>query len=317
MDWTTTAFLFPGQGSQQVGMGADFAAAYPAAKQTFTQADSQLGVALSQTCFVGPEDALNDTINTQPALYVCSVAILAVLRELRPDAFPAYVAGHSLGEFSALTAAGALNFADGLHLVRQRGRLMKQAGEQHPGAMAALLGINAEEAAALCEEASQQTGQPVVVANDNCPGQVVISGDVAALDQAITLAQARGVKKAVRLAVSIAAHSPLMASAAAEFKRLLDNAPFTSPTIPVYSNADARPVADTEGTRKALGKQLTAPVRWTETIQAMREAGVETFIEIGAGDVLTGLVKRIDRKATRISINSVPSFQAWLESISA
>lgn len=302
-----TAFLFPGQGSQQVGMGKDVAEAYPAAREVFAQADAILGFDLSRLCFEGPEAELNDTINTQPALYVCSVALLRVLNAEAP----ACVAGHSLGEFSALTAAHALSFEDGLRLVRERGRLMKEAGDKQPGGMAALLGLDRPDVEALCQQVSADSSKPVVVANDNCPGQVVISGDVQAVEQLMAVATERGARKAVRLAVSIAAHSPLMASAALDFQRRLNETAFSQPDMAVYANATAAPMTTSDEIRQQLARQLTAPVRWTETIQAMIAVGVDRFVEIGAGEVLTGLVKRIDRKVERVIINDVVTLESW------
>ncbi|RMG87586.1 MAG: ACP S-malonyltransferase, partial [Chloroflexi bacterium] len=182
INWEKTAFVFPGQGSQVVGMGKDLAEAYSIARETFENADDILGISLSTLCFEGPEESLNDTINTQPALYVTGIATLRALQQEVPEAVPAFVAGHSLGELTALTAAGALAFEDGVRLVRERGRLMKAAGEQNPGAMAALLGLDTEAVLEVCEKASQQTGGVLVLANDNCPGQIVISGENTAID---------------------------------------------------------------------------------------------------------------------------------------
>ena len=306
----STALLFPGQGSQLVGMGADFARAYPIAAQTFQQADDILGVKLSEMMFKGPADALDDTINTQPALYVSSIAILRVLRAELPDLAPAFVAGHSLGEFTALTAAGALDFATGTRLVRERGRLMKGAGEANPGAMAALLGADRETAATLCQSAAEKTGVPLVIANDNCPGQIVISGDMTALEAALDRASNQGIRRVVRLSVSIAAHSPLMAPAEDAFRALLTETPFTTPQIPVISNATAAPMPDVPAIRDALERQLTSSVRWHESVQFMLNAGTTRFIEVGAGDVLTGMMKRIDRKAERVAVNAVEALQA-------
>lgn len=309
LDWSSTAFIFPGQNSQVVGMGRDFAAAYAVSRDIFQQADDILGFSLSSMCFDGPEADLNDTINTQPAVYVCSVAILRALEQECPGVEPLCVAGHSLGELTALTAAGSLTFADGVKLVRERGRVMKEAGDVHPGAMAALLGMSPDAAREVCEKASAQAGKPVVLANDNCPGQVVISGDVDALEIAMQLAKDAGAMKTVKLAVSIAAHSPLMAEAAQAFRTALDTTPFNPPQIPVYANATAAPVDSVDTIRTVLGGQLTNPVRWTESIQAMSAAGVTQFVEIGSGDALTGLVKRIDRSAGRTALNSVETLR--------
>jgi [acyl-carrier-protein] S-malonyltransferase len=215
----TTAFLFPGQGSQTLGMGGDLAQAYSVARDTFAEADNLLGFSLSSLCFEGPEESLNDTYNTQPALFVASLATLRVLQGEGWSASPSFTAGHSLGEYSALVAAGALTFADGLRLVRERGRLMKEAGERGPGGMAAIIKLDDETVTDICQRASQETGQVVQVANYNSPGQVVISGDNQALEVAMEMAQAAGAKRVVRLAVSIAAHSPLMAIIAGEFRQ--------------------------------------------------------------------------------------------------
>ncbi len=296
MSQEAVAFVFPGQGSQFVGMGRELAA-FPEAQQVFAQADEVLGWPLSRLCFDGPEADLNDTINTQPAILVHSVAVLRVL-EQRTDLKKqlALVAGHSLGEFSALVCAGALSFPDGLELVRERGRLMKLAGEQHPGAMAAILGLDRTAVEAVCSEAARMTDQPVQVANDNCPGQIVISGDKAALDKAVELAKAqRG--KVRPLAVSIASHSALMAGAAQEFRAALDSAPWNEPRIPVIANVTARPVS--RGSMSdLLVAQLTSPVRWTESVQFMIGKGVTYFVEVGPKDVLCGLIKRIDSAVT-------------------
>jgi len=303
------AFVFPGQASQSLGMGRDFVEAYPMAREVFEQTDDLLGFAFSKICFEGSEETLNDTINTQPALYVCSIAILRVLNHERPDIEPDFVAGHSLGEFTALTASGALAFADGLRLVRERGRLMKEAGEKNPGAMAALLGLDLDSAQAVCARASERTQLAVVVANDNCPGQVVISGDVLALEAAMELAKEAGAKRAVKLAVSIAAHSPLMESAAVEFGKLVAATSLKVPQMPIFGNVDAAPLHDIDAIRHELNRQLTQTVRWTDSVKAMIAAGAERFIEIGSGDVLTGLLKRIDRNVEGVALNSVDALK--------
>jgi len=293
MSQEAVAFVFPGQGSQFVGMGRELAT-FPEAQQVFAQADEVLGFALSRLCFEGPEAELNDTINTQPAIVTHSIAALRVIENrthLKEQL--KLVAGHSLGEFSALVCAGALSFADALRLVRERGRLMKLAGEQHPGAMAAILNLDRARLDEICAEAGRVTDQPVQVANDNCPGQIVISGDKAALDKAMELAKARGAKRCIPLAVSIAAHSPLMAGAAEEFRATLEAAQWTEARLPVIANATARP-AGRGDTINLLVAQLTSPVRWTESIQFMIVKGITRFVEVGPKDVLTGLIKRID-----------------------
>ncbi|NLX09762.1 MAG: ACP S-malonyltransferase [Chloroflexi bacterium] len=313
IDWNKTAFIFPGQGSQEVGMGADLVQAFPEAEATFALADEVLGFPLSRLCFEGPEEALNDTLNTQPALYVMGIALLRVLNAAYEDELrPAFVAGHSLGEFTALTAAGALSFADGVRLVRERGRLMKAAGERAPGAMAAVLGLDAETVRAICAEAAAQTGQPLVLANDNCEGQLVISGDRAALEAALPLATARGAKRVIPLAVSVASHSPLMETITAEFRETLANTPLTPPAVPIVGNVQAAPLNTVDEIRAELGDQLTSTVRWTESVQYMLQHGIDTFVELGPKDVLSGLIKRIDRGATRITLNSTAAVNAFL-----
>jgi [acyl-carrier-protein] S-malonyltransferase len=313
IDWTKTALVFPGQGSQEVGMGADLVTQYPEAEATFALADELLGFALSDLCFNGPVDALNDTYNTQPALYVMGIALLRVLNATFQDELrPAFVAGHSLGEFTALTAAGALSFTDGLRLVRERGRLMNEASQRAPGAMAAILGLEADVVRDLCAEASQQTGKTLVLANDNCPGQLVISGDKAALDAALPLATERGAKRAMPLAVSVASHSPLMETITPDFRAVLDNTPFSAPAVPVIGNVQAAPLASASAIRVELGDQLTSTVRWTESVQYMRARGIDQFIELGPKDVLSGLVKRIDRAAERFSLNNAESVNTFL-----
>ncbi|MEZ4519742.1 MAG: ACP S-malonyltransferase [Chloroflexota bacterium] len=295
----TTAALFPGQGSQFVGMGRDLYEAEPAARAVFEAADSQLGYALSALCFEGPEDALTETAVQQPALFATSLAAWTVM-QARGEADVAFMAGHSLGEFSALVAAGSLSFADGLALVQRRGQLMKRAGQEQPGAMAAVLGLDVKQVADACAAATDQTGKVVQVANDNCPGQIVISGDVQALDGAVELLQAAGARKIVNLPISIAAHSPLMASVAGEFAQAVEETPINTPSVPVIGNVSAGPLTDPAAIRQELKSQLTAPVAWTASIQYLLGEGVDTFIETGPGDVLLGLVKRIDRSAQRI-----------------
>ncbi|MDE2774365.1 MAG: ACP S-malonyltransferase [Chloroflexota bacterium] len=315
MDWKTSAFLFPGQGSQAVGMGADFARTFALARETFEQADEFLGFDLSRICFEGPSEALNQTDITQPALYVCSIAIWRALQECLPAARPAWLAGHSLGEFSALTAADALSFEAGLRLVEARGRLMRRAGAENPGAMAAILALDIAEVEALCSAVSAETGQVVVLANDNCPGQAVVSGNIAAVDRLIERASAAGARRAVKLSVSVAAHSPLMASALAGFHDAVQRAAFSPPAAPVYGNVLAKPLESAADIQIELDQQLTRSVRWTESMRAIIAAGAQTFIEIGSGNVLAGLMRRIDRSKARVSLNSVRSLETFLESL--
>ena len=314
MDWKTSAAIFPGQGSQAVGMGADFAATYAEARDAFAQADEILGYDLSRICFEGPRAELDQTVITQPALYVCSIAIWRALQSLLPAA-PAWLAGHSLGEYSALTAAKALDFEAGLRLVQARGRFMQQAGDANPGAMAAILALDAEDVETLCAEASAATGQTVVLANDNCPGQAVVSGDIAAVDGLIAAATAAGARRAVRLSVSVAAHSPLMASALEGFLEAIRETPFAAPEAPVYANVTAKPLETAGDIQAELELQLTQSVQWTRSMRAIIEAGAETFIEIGSGAVLAGLTRRIDRSKRRFSLNTVAALDAFLESL--
>ncbi|MBN1955776.1 MAG: ACP S-malonyltransferase [Anaerolineae bacterium] len=287
-------FQFPGQGSQAVGMGAALCALSPAAAKVFAQADEILGQALSVVCFEGPEEVLNDTLTTQPAVLTASIAALRALEERLEQ--PAFVAGHSLGEFSALVAAQALDFGDALRLVRERGRLMKEAGETHPGGMAAIIKLETATVEQVCARVCQSTGGYVGIANDNCPGQVVVSGDNVSIAAAMEALQAAGARKVVRLAVSIAAHSPLMAEAGALFRQVLDAVEIRPPQIPFVANATASRLSGPDEIRDALGRQLTSPVYWTEAVRCMIAGGASRFVEVGPGAVLSGLLRRIDRE---------------------
>ncbi len=281
------AFVFPGQGSQYVGMGADLAGALPEAKRLFALADEVLGVPLSRICFEGPEEELRQTKNTQPAIFLHSLAAAAVL----PDARAEMAAGHSLGEYSALVFAGALSFEDGLRLVRLRGELMHQAGIDQPGTMAAVIGLDGPVVADACAEAS--TAGIVQPANFNSPGQVVISGSVAGVRAAMEGAKKRGAKLVKELSVSGAFHSPLMAPAKAGLESALASATISDARIPVYANVTASPVTDASAIRRLLLDQLTMPVLWEHSVARMASDGATEFVEIGPGKVLQGLVKRI------------------------
>lgn len=296
------AYLFPGQGSQFVGMGQALYTQVAAARALFDAADDILGFPLSRLCFEGPEEMLTSTINQQPALFVTSIATLRAMEAAGWEA-PAFVAGHSLGEFSALTAVGSLPFEAGLKLVRRRGELMEAAGERDPGGMAAVLGLDMENVAAACAEAQAAVGKAVQVANDNCPGQVVISGDKEAVTRAAELLAERGARKVVHLPITIAAHSNLMASAAAEFAKAVDATPFARPSVPVIGNTSATPLTEPEAIKAELKAQLTGPVRWTESMSYLVAQGVDSVVEVGPGDTLQGLMKRIDRSVSRMQFN--------------
>ena len=309
LDSKTTAFVFPGQGSQTVGMGRELAIQYPIAKQTFEEADGILGFDLSKTMWEGPVDDLNDTINTQPALFIHSMAAFRVFSQIYPIFKPAAVAGHSLGELSALTAAGALTFDAGLRLVRKRGELMKQAGEKNPGSMAAVLNLDIPVLEKVCVEAST-SGEPVQVANDNCPGQVVISGSKAAVERAMAGAKAAGAKRAIPLAVSIAAHSKLMASIQGEWNEAVGGAEIKDPSIEIIGNVNAGSMRIADELCTDIQSQMQSRVRWTETIQLLTKHGVTTFVEVGPGNVLLGLIRRIDPATSGFSLGNPVDFEA-------
>ena len=299
------AVVFPGQGSQFVGMAQELITVSAAAKRIVDDADATLGFSLSDLMFSGPAEALEDTINAQPAILAASIAALEAVNErlaergerLQPD----MVAGHSLGEFSALVAAGVMDFPSALKLVRERGRLMKEAGIERPGGMAAVLGLDDAALAQVCTEASDESGT-VVLANANCPGQTVISGEVGALERAMELAKSRGAKRIARLGVSIASHSPLMAEASAQFAELVTATEMNEPAFPVYANITATPLTSTADIRAELSKQMESPVNWTGSVQRMIEDGATTFLELGPGAVLGGLIKRISRDVTNKSV---------------
>ena len=273
-------------------MGRELADRFPEAGETFEQANGILGYDLSGLMWGGPADKLNDTLHTQPALFVHSLAAWRAFRSRYPDFRPAFMAGHSLGELSALGAADAMPFEAGLKLVQRRGELMKRAGELHPGGMAAILGVSIPELEGICRAASRE-GELAQVANDNCPGQVVISGAKAAVERAIEGAKQGGAKRAIPLAVSIAAHSPLMASIQAEWAQAVDACEMRAPTVPVIGNVKAIPMISAGELREDLKAQMGSRVRWTESVQLMLDSGVRAFVEAGTGSVLIGLVRRI------------------------
>ncbi|MFN8568121.1 MAG: ACP S-malonyltransferase [Kouleothrix sp.] len=299
------AFVFPGQGSQYVGMGKQLYDASPAARRIFDKADSILGFPLSTLCFEGPQADLDDTYNAQPAILTVSIACLEALKErFGPLGYlgtPKLVAGHSMGEFTALVAAGVLDFEDALKLVRERGRLMKESGEQHPGGMAAVVGLDEQTLAEVVEEA--QSAGVVTLANANSPGQTVLSGEVAALQRAMDLAKARGARLVQRLTVSIASHSPLMQQAAQHFTEMVNHIHFRPPQVPLIANISAQALTTVDELRAELSGQLTRPVQWTRSVQTMVSEGIDTIVEIGPKQVLSGLVKRITSDARPVTLS--------------
>jgi len=295
------AFIFPGQGSQSVGMGRDLAENFKICRDIIDQGNNILGFDLSKIMWEGPAEDLNDTINTQPALFVHSIAALTLINSEFPELKPVLTAGHSLGEISSLVCAGAISFENGMKLVRMRGELMKEAGKISPGGMAAVLGLNVETLDGICSQVSTE-GSIVQVANDNCPGQIVISGHQTALDKAMELAKKEGARKIRLLAVSIAAHSRLMDSARCGFNDAIEKIDsFKNAQIPIVSNVTALPMIDVQELKADILAQLNSRVRWTESIKYIRSAGVNYFVEIGNGNILTGLLKRIDENSTGIT----------------
>ncbi len=303
-----TALLFPGQGSQYVGMGKALSAEFPEALRWFDRASEIIGDDLTQVCFEGPDEDLKKTLNTQPALFVKSWAAYDLVKDsLVPD----FVAGHSLGEYSALVAAGALDFEDGVRAVRKRGELMWESGVKRPGTMAAILGLSGDEVATLCEEAS--SAGVVQPANLNCPGQVVVSGEVAGVEKAVELAPGRGARKAMVLNVSGAFHSALMEDAQAELAEFLRGLEFRDARVPVVANVSARPVTAAAEIRQNLVDQMTNPVRWEESMRFLLDGGVTGFYEVGAGKVLRGLLRSIDRSAKAVPVGTPESVAAILD----
>ncbi|TSK08403.1 MAG: ACP S-malonyltransferase [Geobacter sp.] len=304
------AFIFPGQGSQHAGMGKDLADNFKTARVTFEEADDALGFSLSKLCFEGPEEELKLTANTQPAILAASVAALRVLRE-ESSLVPSFLAGHSLGEYSALVASGALDFADALRTVRARGSYMQDAVPIGVGAMAAILGAEAEVLKEICAEAAQ--GEVVSPANFNSPGQIVVAGHTGAVNRAIDIAKARGFRKAMLLPVSAPFHCALMKPAADRLARTLEAVAVGAMIAPVVSNVEAKPNADAARVKQLLVEQVCAPVLWEQIIQNIVAAGVTNFVEIGPGKVLAGLVKRIDKETSCINVQDAAGVKALTE----
>lgn len=305
-----TGLLFPGQGSQFVGMGKDLADAFPEAKAAFEEADDALGTELSALCWEGPESELTLTINAQPAILVHSAAVWRVLERRMPAV--TLSAGHSLGEFSAYHAAGTLAFADAVRTVRRRGELMFRSGTERPGTMAAVLGLDDAAAEQACSEASASGDGVVVPANYNAPGQIVVSGDVAAVGRLEEVARAAGAKRVIPLNVSGAFHSPLMEVAESGLREALQAVTLSAPAFPVVSNVTAAPVSEPDGARDLLVRQLTSPVRWVASARTMLDAGVTEFVEVGPGNVLAGLLRRVDRGARVRSLGTVADLESYL-----
>ncbi|HTZ30877.1 MAG TPA: ACP S-malonyltransferase [Methylomirabilota bacterium] len=307
------AFLFPGQASQYTGMGKELAEKFPAAKAVFEEADKALGISVSKLCFEGTEDELKLTANTQPCILTVSVAVYRVLAEkgIAPD----YVAGHSLGEYSALVAAGSLEFGDAVQLVRKRGTYMQEAVPQGQGAMAAIMGLSPADVVEVCKQAAQ--GEVCSPANLNSPEQTVISGHAGAVKRAVEIASQKGAKRAVMLAVSAPFHSALMMPAQEKLEKDLKVTAFAELQYPLVTNADADTIRSGDEARSALVRQVSMPVRWEESMRLLLDEGVNTFVEVGPGRVLTGLMRQIERSVATLNVEDEKSLNSTFEKIAA
>jgi [acyl-carrier-protein] S-malonyltransferase len=299
---TKAGWVFPGQGSQRVGMGLDLCNSFDSARAVFDQADNALGFPLSRLCFEGPEDELRQTTNAQPALVTASFACLHAARDISgsnclPE--PAFLAGHSLGEYTALAVAGVFDFAMAVRLARERGRLMHEAGQARPGSMAAIIGLDEATLAEVCRQTD------TCLANINCPGQIVISGAFENIAQAMDMAKEKGASRAISLQVSGAFHSPLMQSAIDGMAEFMSSFSFEEPSIPVIGNTTAEPLTTAESVKSELLNQLCNPVQWQRSIEYMVNNGVTTFLEIGPGKVLTGLIKRINKEVKTVNLGDL------------
>jgi [acyl-carrier-protein] S-malonyltransferase len=309
------AFLFPGQGSQAVGMGRELAERFPLAAETFAEADAALGFSLSKLCFEGPEEDLRLTENTQPAIMTVSVAAARVLAAQGVE--PGLAAGHSLGEWSAHVIAGTLTFADALRAVKARGAAMQKAVPPGEGAMAAVLALDAAQVAEACHEAARETGLTVQAANLNSPGQTVISGAAAAVEKAAAICKAKGARRAVMLPVSAPFHCALMQPAQEEVSRVLSGIAMHDPRIPVAANVTGGLVTTADATRDALIRQVTGAVRWVDCVQSLKVAGVDLFVEVGPGKVLCGLLKQIDPELKSLNVEDAASLEKTLAELGA